>query len=398
MRSVDTPAAATGASPAAAVTGVSVLSSIGGSLGAITESLQKRRSGLTKNHRFRDLIDAPLGEVPLVEGPAGASRLERLAHRLICELDVSTRLFSKAPPGRIGLFIGTTTAGLERWYEETEHHAAPGRARGEAWRGAPAMLLNARDQLGSITAFLKREFPIRGFDAAYATACSAGAVALAKAREALAMGLVDYAIAGGLDVLTPMTIMGFDALQILDHNFCRPFQADRRGLNLAEGGAFFLLEREDGPTLGKDAPLARFIGAGAASDAHHMTHPDPEGRGMELCMRRALLDAGIADGTGANESIDYINAHGTGTLPNDATESAAITRIFGGVPFSSTKELHGHALGGAGAIEAAVAIAALQAETAWLVPTVRPVHRVLSNSFGFGGNNAALLFGKGADR
>jgi 3-oxoacyl-[acyl-carrier-protein] synthase-1 len=187
--------------------------------------------------------------------------------------------------------------------------------------------------------------------------------------------------------------MGFDSLQILDHDFCRPFRADRRGLNLAEGGALFLLEAPDG--VDSPRPLAFLTGAGAASDAYHMTHPDPEARGMELAMRRALADACLAPG-----DVGYVNAHGTGTIPNDQTESLALARIFTDAPYSSTKELHGPTLGGAGALEAAVAIAALAEGEVWLPaqtgakPRRKPLAHALSNSFGFGGNNVSLVFSR----
>lgn len=361
------------------ITGVAVASSLGHTLAELTTSLAEKRCGLSKRHRFSSLIDAPLGEL------AGGTpdSLYDMAHALMRRLADETKVFERYKPEEIGLFIGTTTAGVEQWFLRLQRDQTPPTA---------ASLLNRHDQVGSVAARLKANFPVRGFDLVIVTACSASAAALARAREALQMGLVRCAIAGGLDILTPMTIMGFDCLQILDHELCRPFRDDRKGLNLGEGGAFFLLEDEaaDSPP-----PLAYLSGAGAASDAHHMTHPDPEGRGMALSMRRALDDAGLMPA-----AIGYVNAHGTGTVPNDATERLALDRIFtaGRVPFSSTKELHGHTLGGAGALEATVAIGALASDQVWLpeqtasVQRNKPLLHALSNSFGFGGNNVSLIF------
>ena len=369
------------------ITGVALASPLGRSLPELAAALAEGRRGLSKHHRFSALIDAPLGEL----GGGAPLSLYDLADGLVRRLAVETDLFERYAPEEIGLFLGTTTAGVEQWFLRLERS-------GE--KPTPASLINSEDQIGSVAHRLKAAFPIRGIDMVVVTACSASAVALARARDAIRMGLVKCAVAGGFDVLTPMTIMGFDCLQILDHDFCRPFNADRKGLNLGEGGALFLLEGT-GLTVPGDAPppLAFLAGAGAASDAYHMTHPDPDGRGMELSMRNALADAGLAP-----SAIGYVNAHGTGTIPNDLTERLALDRIFGagGVPVSSTKELHGHTLGGAGALEAAATLAALAQNQVWLpnqLPASRsrePLAHALSNSFGFGGNNVSLVFTAGS--
>ncbi|MER7990218.1 beta-ketoacyl-[acyl-carrier-protein] synthase family protein [Streptomyces noursei] len=245
------------------------------------------------------------------------------------------------------------------------------------------------------------------------TACAAGASALGIGRELLRQGVADVVVAGGAEApITPLYVSSFARMRALSKHSddpataSRPFDVRRDGFVLGEGAGVLVLETEEHAAARGARPLARLTGYGASSDAHHVTSPHPEGRGAELAMRAALDDAGL---TGSG--VDYVNAHGTSTPLNDVTEATVISRLLGNeVAVSSTKGVTGHPLGAAGAIEAAYCALALRdgliPPTAGLsepdpriqVDLVRgaarpgPVRAAMSNSFGFGGQNATLVF------
>jgi 3-oxoacyl-[acyl-carrier-protein] synthase II len=241
------------------------------------------------------------------------------------------------------------------------------------------------------------------------TACSSSAIALSQARDQIALGRVQVAVAGGAEGLCMLTLAGFGALRATSPEACRPFDVDRKGLNLGEGAAVLILESEAHARARGARIYARFVGAGLSCDAHHMTAPHPEGAGALRAMQAALKDAQLGP-----EAVGYINAHGTGTPHNDAAESAAVRQLLGAraaqVPISSIKSMVGHTLGAAGAIEAVASVVSLH--EGFLPPTVnlqtpdpafgldlimgearaQRVQVVMSSSFAFGGNNAVLLF------
>jgi 3-oxoacyl-[acyl-carrier-protein] synthase II len=242
-----------------------------------------------------------------------------------------------------------------------------------------------------------------------ANACASGTNAVGHAFSLIRAGKQRRVLCGGYDALSELVFVGFDALQASTPEKIRPFDRDRTGLVLGEGAAVMALE-ELGSAQERGAPiLGEITGYGLSTDNHHLTQPHPSGIGPLRAMERALASAGRAPG-----EMDYINAHGTATTFNDATEGAAIAQLFGpgGVPVSSTKSMMGHTLGAAGAIEAVVCLLALrhqflpanlhysQADPAWDLDIVanhtRParVDRILSNSFGFGGTNASLVMEK----
>jgi 3-oxoacyl-[acyl-carrier-protein] synthase-1/3-oxoacyl-[acyl-carrier-protein] synthase II len=233
------------------------------------------------------------------------------------------------------------------------------------------------------------------------TACSSGAAAIALGAKLIEYGLAKCVIAGGADALCRLTCHGFSALQLTDPSGAMPFDKDRKGMHLSEGAAMVILQ---GETAAPSCALARLAGAGLSCDAHHATSPDPEGRGAARAMEKALEDAGLYA-----DQIDYINLHGTGTIANDAAEAQAVKKIFkSDLPFmSSVKGATGHSLAAAGAIEAALCAAAVSrgfvfANHGMKHPdqklAINPattaknmeLKNVLSNSFGFGGNNASL--------
>jgi 3-oxoacyl-[acyl-carrier-protein] synthase II len=238
-------------------------------------------------------------------------------------------------------------------------------------------------------------------------ACASGAASIALAADLVRDGVVPVALAGGVDALTRICFMGFNALKLLDPEPCRPFDRDRRGMSIGEAAAFLVLEDAEHCRARGGSVHAELLGAGMSTDAHHVTSPHPEGEGMIHAMSLALENAGIDAA-----AVDYVNAHGTGTLQNDRTEALALARVFGPgrVPVSSTKSLVGHTMAAAGSLEAVASVLALQhglipptANLATLDPEIpfdcvpiiarpAPLEIALSNSFGFGGQNVSLIF------
>jgi 3-oxoacyl-[acyl-carrier-protein] synthase II len=251
-------------------------------------------------------------------------------------------------------------------------------------------------------------FGITGATMTISNACASGANAIGHAFEMLRDGRAGKVLTGGYDALCQLTFAGFDSLQALAPSPCRPFDAQRNGLSLGEGAAVLTLETLEGAKARGAEIFAEIIGYGAATDTHHLTQPHPEGNAALAAMNAACACAGVTPG-----QVDYVNAHGTATPQNDATEAAAINRWAGPDAektfVSSTKAGIGHLLGAAGAVEAAICLMTLreqflppqisiqQADPAVRFqivrqPTKRPVEIALSNSFGFGGANATLIF------
>jgi 3-oxoacyl-[acyl-carrier-protein] synthase-1 len=248
---------------------------------------------------------------------------------------------------------------------------------------------------------------ISGFVSTISTACSSSINSIMSGAEMIRNNLLDRAIAGGTDALSKFTVNGFNSLMILDTNHNRPFDKHRNGLNLGEGAAFLVLESENAVKGKEDAIFCELTGYANANDAFHQTASSDNGEGPYLAMSNALENSGLFD-----TAIDYINAHGTGTINNDLTEAIAIKRLFGDkVPlFSSTKPFTGHTLGAAGAVESVFSILALRHGIIFpnlnyqdamdevdikpasnLIENVK-IRNVLSNSFGFGGNDSSIIF------
>lgn len=257
---------------------------------------------------------------------------------------------------------------------------------------------------GAGTAIIADHFHIKGQLSTISTACSSSANTIMQAGRLIRSGRFDSVIAGGTDALSLFTLNGFNALKILDPALCKPFDENRAGLNLGEGAAYLVLESEAQVEKRKAQVLGELVGYGNANDAYHQTASSPEGKGATLAMEKAMQMAG-------DRTIDYVNAHGTGTGNNDLSESTALKLIFGNnVPdYSSTKSFTGHTLGAAGAIEAVFALLAirhnlkypnLNLQEGMDVLSKKPltvikkesVNCVLSNSFGFGGNCTSLVF------
>jgi 3-oxoacyl-[acyl-carrier-protein] synthase II len=261
---------------------------------------------------------------------------------------------------------------------------------------------------------IAEEYRILGPRATIATACSSSATAIGCGLDAVRSREVDIAIVGGSESLSEVTFGGFNSLRSVDEEYCRPFDLNRKGLSLGEGAAFLILEEADHARKRGSKILAELMGYGLSGDGQHMTAPDPEGKGAARAMQEALKDAGVN-----REEVDYINAHGTATPANDAAETKAIKSLFGErvgrIPVSASKSMIGHCLGAAGALEAVATVLAVRNNR--IPPTIHyetpdpecdldyvpnqsretVVTIALSNSFAFGGNNTALVFGSGRD-
>lgn len=359
-----------------------IVSPLGRGLAATEAALRENRSALGPLHVFPLLqgTSLPVGQVADLDGSLWLPRTHRLAREAA---RMAMAGCSGAPDA---IILGCTTGGILT----TEH------------------LLRAKEQdkkaykyhgLGSVAEDIAEQCNCSGPALTVSTACSSGAVAIALALNLLRTGRMRRILVGGVDSLSRLTYFGFHSLQLVDRNGCRPLDISRQGLSVAEGAAMLLLTTER-PTN----PLALLLGAGLSCDAHHPTAPHPEGQGALKAMHLALSDAALKP-----SDVDYINLHGTGTPDNDRAEAKAIIALFPEPPaLSSIKGATGHSLAASGAIEAVVACLAVsrgfvpgntgcsQPDTALkltpqAISAARPVGTVLSNSFGFGGNNGCLV-------
>jgi 3-oxoacyl-[acyl-carrier-protein] synthase-1 len=307
---------------------------------------------------------------------------------------------AKYGPSRVAVILGTSTSSIG----ETEDAYTALTAEGAF---PPAQQRPLVHTPHSLSMFVQAALGLEGPSETISTACSSSGKAFASAERLIRLGLVDAAVVGGVDTLCGSVLYGFNSLELVSPQPCRPFDAARDGISLGEAAGFALVERT--PADASSADALYLLGYGEASDAHHMSTPHPQGAGAE----RALDDALARSGLGTDD-IDYINMHGTASTKNDEVEGALITRRFPeSTHASSTKGFTGHTLGAAGIVEAAISLLAL--ETGLMPGTVNTtvldtdcgpqiklqpargeVKYALSNSFGFGGNNCALIFGKGA--
>jgi 3-oxoacyl-[acyl-carrier-protein] synthase II len=384
------------------VTGLGVVSPFGAGVKAYWAGLAAgacaiRPLTVIDSAGFRCRIAA---EVPdFADGSPRRSRADRLALAAATEA-LDDAALDRQERAEAGLVVGAVGGGMleaEGWYWA--------RARGER---SPRWATTLRGILpGSHAVALGRRLRLGGPRHTVVTACSSGAVALAEAAELIADGVIDTAVAGGVDALTRLCFMGFNALKLLDPEPCRPFDRDRRGMSIGEGAAFVVLEAAERARARGARAYAELAGHGMTTDAYHVTAPQPEGDGMVRAMRAALVAGGVEPA-----AIGYANAHGTATPQNDRIEARAIARVFGDgrLLVSATKSMIGHTMAAAGSLEAVATILALVYET--IPPTANlaipdpevgfdcvprvareaEVEHAISNSFGFGGQNVTLLF------
>ncbi len=389
------------------VTGMGILSAIGNSVEETFQSLSGSQSGIGKI-KYLDTLHKDtfvVGEVKLSNdeliakaGVGNYNRTTLMAYLAIKEAMQNARLTNLAD-ARTGLVSSTTVGGIchaELMYkdffdEKTNENFINSYLSGISTNDIAALI------------------GITDYATTMSTACSSSANAIMLGARLIKNNILDRVIVGGVDTLSKFTLNGFNTLMILDTEWCKPFDENRKGLNLGEGAAYLILESENEVKKHNKTPIARVIGYGNANDAFHQTASSPEGAGALLAMQKAFKVADIKP-----EAIDYINAHGTGTANNDSSEGAAMQTMFNGhVPkFSSTKAFTGHTLAASAAVEAVISILSMQ--HSMIFPCLNrheqmkdlsitpvdvlekdvPVNFVLSNSFGFGGNCSSLIFAK----
>ncbi|WP_420465968.1 beta-ketoacyl-ACP synthase [Panacagrimonas sp.] len=385
------------------ITDYTLTSAVGEGRAAHLAALRTQRTGLSEVAFETCSLATWLGQVAGLATPISGeladwdcrnNRLALLALQQDGFLQSVERLRRRYGAHRVGVFLGTSTSGIhqtELAYQAREHGIGDDLPHSFDF-GKTQNIFSCGD-------FVRRHLRLDGIAHVTSTACSSSAKAFASAYRALHCGLCDAAVVGGVDSLCLTTLYGFNALQLLSADICRPADAQRSGISIGEAAGFAIVEFADTPGLA-------LLGYGESSDAHHMSTPDPAGRGALAAMIAALHRAGLAPA-----DIGYVNLHGTATPSNDLAEDKAVCALLGTrTPCSSTKGWTGHTLGAAGIVEAAISLLVIEHE---LLPRSlntrqrdgqirgailmenRDTHvaSAISNSFGFGGSNCSLLFG-----
>lgn len=386
------------------VTGYGVISSIGENVEETLHALRSEKTGIkqgqkTYTERFK------VGEIrwtnsELIERFSLTQNASRTALLGMIAAKEAFQGHELSAELKTGLISGTSVGGMDVSEIAYKDFLNGEKDNLEVYRNHPS---------GTTSEQIARELGIDGYVNTISTACSSAANSIMLGARMLLSGQLDRTVVGGTDGLSQFTISGFRSLMIFDDEWCRPFDETRKGLNLGEGAGFLVLETEESIKKTGKKPLAVLSGWSNASDAYHQTASSPEGLGATLSMKGALKIAGLNP-----EDIDYINAHGTATPNNDLSESHGIKNVFGNTipPFSSTKAYTGHTLAASGGIEAVFGILALNngsllpnlnfkqaIEETGLVPVKNysegnKVKHILSNSFGFGGNNSTIILSK----
>ncbi|KHL52051.1 beta-ketoacyl-[acyl-carrier-protein] synthase family protein [Xanthomonas cannabis] len=392
-----------------AVTAFTSTTALGAGLAAQAAGLRAQRSGLRRNDFGPQPLPCWIGRVDGVEDvvlPATLqgwdcrnNRLAWLALQQDGLLDAAQAAAQRYGAERVAVIIGTSTSSIgasEEAYTRLVEDADGARFPPDLERP----IVHTPHSLGD---FVQHATGLRGPSVTVATACSSSAKVFAQAARLMAAGVIDAALVGGVDTLCGSVLFGFNSLQVVAPEMCQPFDARRVGLSLGEAGGFALVERTE---AAPDAALWLY-GYGESSDAHHMSAPHPQGLGAQLAMRGALERAGLEPG-----AVGYLNLHGTATPANDSVEAAAVAAIFPDtLHASSTKAWTGHTLGAAGIVESVIALLALRDDLLpgtlnsevpdpACGPQIRfdtahsRIDYAMNNSFGFGGNNCSLLFGR----
>jgi len=391
-----------------AIRACTATSAVGPGREALAQALRDGRSGLRRNDFGDDAgtgrLDCWIGRVDgleTVELPTSLmpwdSRNNRLAWLALGQDGMREAIeaaIARHGAERVAVIVGTSTSSIGS--TETAYTALE---NGEFADEFARPHVHTPHSLGE---FVQQATGIRGPCITVATACSSSAKVFAQAARMIAAGLADAALVGGVDTLCGSVLFGFNSLQLVASEPCRPFDASRNGLSLGEAGGFALLERADDGDTG-----LQLRGYGESSDAHHMSSPHPEGLGARLAMRDALARAGIDAA-----EVGYLNLHGTATPANDSIEAAAVASLFpDALHASSTKGWTGHTLGAAGIVESTIALIALErgelpgtlgsntpdpacGPQIRFAPQRTDIRYAMNNSFGFGGNNCSLVFGR----
>ena len=364
-----------------------------------TTEFRSQIGGQIKNFIARDYIpvDFPIKRMSRADMLSFAATLEALRDAGLYPLPGSLK-------EEMGVAIGGGSGGLleaESFYMEL---LKKGAAKARFSKLSTIYCASSADRIAS-------GLGLSGPKITFMTACSAGATALGYARDLILSGQAAIMLAGGVEPMCRITYAAFNALKSVDPDVCRPFDKNRAGLSLGEAAAIMVLEPLDAAIERGARIYGELLGYGVTCDSFHMTSPDEKASGAVRSMQAALKDSGLAI-----EDIDYINAHGTATPVNDVTETKAIKEVFGKraylIPVSSTKSMHAHTLGAAGALEGIVSMLALlhgfvpptinyqdsdpQCDLDYVTSGFRKANlrNVLSNSFAFGGNNTTVIFGR----
>lgn len=397
-----------GVSAPIAITGLGCLSGAGMNLPESMESMFRNQRNPHPPLRFS--TDHPVSypvlelraefKLPLDDQETVYARTSQLALAAALEALADAGWDAESLRGkRVGVCVGTTVGcslNCDDFYRAFK-------ADGD--ENAPDMGIIERFLRSNPAAVIARQLKLDGPNQTVVNACSSGTEAIGIGASWLRAGACDIVIAGGADELARVTYAGFSSLMISDTEPCKPFDVERKGLNLGEGAGMLILESE--AVRGEKKARGTLLGYGSASDAYHLTAPHPDGTGLKQALNEAFLAAAVTP-----QMISFVNAHGTGTPDNDRVESRVLKEILPGVPFVSTKGYTGHTLGAAGGIEAAFTVACLQrgelpasigfstADPELAATPVRENTRIdgdiaLSESLAFGGNNAVLIFAKG---
>ncbi len=388
------------------IAGSGIITSIGLNLKENLAALQSGKAGLSLPELLQTNHTLPVGEIKMSnEALAAMAGVTNILPRtallsIIAAQEAWLPLAEKAAGLRIAFISANTVGGMdltENFYKDFRQDNQSGNLEAVRYH-----------ECGTITTLSAKALGLNCWSTTISTACSSSANSIMMGARLIEKGRYDIVIAGGADSLSRFTLNGFNSLMILDKGLCRPFDQNRKGLNLGEGAAYLVLASDKAiQQLGVN-PVACVSGYANANDAHHQTASSPEGKGNQLAMKQALQQAGLQP-----SQIDYINLHGTGTENNDASEGAAIEAVFDkNIPAaSSTKSFTGHTLGAAGAVEAVYALLSIHEQVclphlrleipmeslSWQpVTEMRPmkITHVLSNSFGFGGNCSSLVLSK----
>jgi 3-oxoacyl-[acyl-carrier-protein] synthase-1 len=393
------------------ITGLGIISAIGNNVEETMDALQHKRAGVGKlqhlKTRHQDTV--PVGEVNLSDAqlielcglPANFKTTRTALLGLIACKEAAKQAGISPKDGlRTGIISATSVGGMGITENLWLDYLNP--EKSGDW-----LKYIETHECGDSTEFIADELGFKDYISTISTACSSSANSIMYGARLIKHGLLDRVIVGGTDSLSRFTINGFMTLMILDPQPCKPFDADRKGLNLGEGAGFLVIESEQAAKNKK--VLAELSGYGNSNDAYHQTASSPEGAGAYLAMEKAFKVSGLKPA-----DIDYINAHGTGTTINDLSEGTALERMFDKkLPaISSTKPFTGHTLAACGGIEAVFAVLAIQHNLVFpslnfatqmpelsFAPTTelkkdKTIDHVLSNSFGFGGNTSALIFSR----
>ncbi|APC97303.1 beta-ketoacyl-[acyl-carrier-protein] synthase family protein [Francisella frigiditurris] len=378
-----------------------IINALGDDKNSVIEALHKNQTGVTESKNLisgrKTLVGSVKSNLPLI--PSNLSEYDCRNNRMLlhaCLQIQSTieQIITKYGQNRVGIVLGTSTSGIDNGEKAFIYNEENGHF--------PEEYSYKQQETGGISNFLKAYLGLNSIAYTISTACSSSGKAFASAKRLIEQGMCDAVIVGGCDTLCQLTLNGFDCLESVSENVCKPFNVNRDGINIGEGAALFILSKEPSEIS--------LMGVGESSDGYHITAPDPTGKGARLAMVQALEMAGLF-----SKDIGYLNLHGTATIKNDEMEREAVLNIFNdNLPCSSTKNLTGHTLGAAGATELGLCwlllsskynptrilpkqyntaenlisdIGIITTEITWISPYF------MSNSFAFGGSNVSVIIG-----